>query len=404
MSDFLHKIWNFDFENIKIPNLTWFWIIFGIGTAYLGMNEELLFSLNHLFDQYAALHPEFKNIKYITIAIAVLMSIFIVGLLILHDRKASKEIGRQKLYGIFVPHFLANIIDVLLLTVVVFTVSFAGKMFFSTDLNILDLRSLDVIFLPFQQIVDFYNQHIPTVIKLPYLLAFIVTILLADLPVYIFHYACHWSRFLWFVMHRSHHSAEYLHVGGQGPVFGFLFLMLVPLFFVKLAISKLMYTEPMYVELIVFQIVLFITEKYNHSSAFYKFANSNRVLSFIFRFFGNGPYHITHHSAKEGEDIVNIANVGFNFWDRLFGTYKEPDKDHPPVGLTNQPKIKMNPFRLYLGGLMTILYELKHNSPKYWFKILFASVYYTPPKTKEYLIESYPNKEIRHIADNYIKN
>jgi hypothetical protein len=153
----------------------------------------------------------------------------------------------------------------------------------------------------------------------------------------------------------------------------------------------MIYTEPLIVELIVIQIAFFVTEKFNHSSAFYEFAFKNKFVYGIFSFLGNGPYHMTHHSAKEGEEIVNLANTGFNFWDRLFGTFQKPDKVCPPLGLTHQPKIKLNPFRLYFGGLLTILFELKHNKAKYWFKILFGSVYFTPPVTRDFLIEGYPD-------------
>lgn len=397
MKNFLHKLWNYDFSKIKVSNLIWFWIIGGGLVGYIALKEEFIFSLIHLFDILLEIYP-YEYMKYVYYVLLATLILYLVLLLIFHDRKASKEIGRDKLYGIIIPHMLVNVIDAVLLFIVVIVVGFICKQLFFIDINILELKSMEASFAPFQFIIDFYDKNIPTIVKMPYVVALFLTIILADLPTYIFHYACHWSRFMWLVMHRSHHSAEYLHNGGQGPVYGFIFLLFIPMFFVKLTISKFIYTEPLVVELIIFQIVLFVTEKFNHSSAFYDLANKNKVLSFIFRFLGNGPYHIQHHSAKEGEDIVNIANVFFNFWDRFFGTYKEPDKHHPPVGLTNQPKIKMNPFRLYFGGVMTILYELKHNSIKHWFKIIFGSVYYVPPNTKEYLIESYP-KEVKHLVE-----
>mgnify|MGYP003403236711 CR=1 FL=1 len=152
MNNLLQKIWNYDFDKIKIPDLTLWWIVVGGLVAYFGLNEEVVFSLNHLFDKYSALHPEFENFKYITISITVFLVIFVVVLLILHDRRASKEIGRQRLYGIIVPHIIVNIIDALILAVVVFAIGFAGEKLFSMEVNILDLRSLDTVFLPFQHI------------------------------------------------------------------------------------------------------------------------------------------------------------------------------------------------------------------------------------------------------------
>jgi sterol desaturase/sphingolipid hydroxylase (fatty acid hydroxylase superfamily) len=307
------------------------------------------------------------------------------------EKKGAKTIGRNKLYSIVIPHFLVNIIDVAVVAFVVYTVQLIIESTTGVKIKILSLLTVNGAFHPFQGIIDFYNLHFPTYVKLPYLLAIFATLIFSDLTVYITHYMVHWSRLLWLVMHRSHHSAEYLHPFGTGPVFGFGFIILIPIFFIKLAVSKMFYTEPLIVELLIIQVVLFVTEKFNHSSAFYEFAFKNKFIYGIFSFAGNGPYHITHHSAKEGEEIVNLSNIGWNFWDRLFGTFKKPDKVCPPLGLTHQPKIKLNPFRLYLSGVLTILYELKHNKIKYWFKIIFGSVYFSPPITKDFLIESYPN-------------
>lgn len=386
----LKKLWNLDFSTLKIPSFTLVWVFIAGLITYEGLNQDLIVNYFELFQRYFELHPSFAPFRFVMYLPAFLMAVFVFEMAFFTEKKGVETLGRNKLYSIVIPHFLVNVIDISLVALVFYSVQLLIEFSTGTRIRFLSLLTINGPDHPLQVLIDYYNAHIPTYLKLPYILAILATIILTDLPIYITHYMVHWSRFLWLVMHRAHHSPEYLHPFGSGPVFSFVFLILVPFFFVKLAVSKLFYTEPLIVELLIIQVVFFITEKFNHSSAFYSFAFKNKFTYSIFSFFGNGPYHMTHHSAKEGEEIVNLANLGFNFWDRLFGTYQKPDKTCPPLGLTHQPKIKLNPFRLYFSGILTILYELKHNEAKYWFKILFGSVYFTPPATRDFLIEGYP--------------
>lgn len=387
----IKKLWNLDFTKIRLPKFTIIWIVISGYLTYEALNQDLIVNYFKFFNRYFDIHPSYVSFQFVMYILAVLMAIFVFAMTYFSEKKGAKELGHDKLYSIVIPHFLVNIIDIAIVASLVTLVQFIIEYTTGKELKFLSLLTIDGEFHPLQSIINFYNLHFPTYVKLPYILAILATMILTDLPIYIAHYMAHWSRFLWLVMHRSHHSPEYLHPFGAGPVFSFGFIILVPFFFIKLAVSKLFYTEPLIVELLVIQVIFFITEKFNHSSAFYEFAYKNKFITAIFTFFGNGPYHMTHHSAKEGDEIANLANLGFNFWDRLFGTFQKPDKTCPPLGLTHQPKIKLNPFRLYFGGICTILYELKHNELKYWFKILFGSVYFTPPVTKDFLIESYPN-------------
>jgi hypothetical protein len=83
---------------------------------------------------------------------------------------------------------------------------------------------------------------------------------------------------------------------------------------------------------------------------------------------------------------VNLGGGPFLIWDRLFGTYRKPYAEPPPLGLTNQPEIIWNPFRISFSGFAQMWYEWKHN--KDWvvrFKIIFGSIWYKPPITKDYL-------------------
>ncbi|HUM52831.1 MAG TPA: sterol desaturase family protein [Chitinophagales bacterium] len=387
----IKKLWNIDFTKIKLPKFTLIWIPIAGFITYEALNQEFIVNYFELFNHYFHLHPSYTSFQFVIYFLAVLMGLFVYAMTFFSEKKGTEVLGHDKLYSIVIPHFLVNIIDIAIVASIITLVQFIIEYTTGEKFKLMSLLTINGEFHPFKSVIDFYNLHFPTYVKLPYIFAILVTIILADLPIYITHYMVHWSRFLWLVMHRSHHSPEYLHPFGAGPVYSFIFLLLVPAFFIKLAVSKLFYSEPLIVELLVIQVILFVTEKFNHSSAFYEFAYKNKFIAAIFTFFGNGPYHITHHSAKEGDEIVNLANLGFNFWDRLFGTFQKPDRVCPPLGLTHQPKIKLNPFRLYFGGICTILYELKHNELKYWFKILFGSVYFTPPVTKDFLIEYYPN-------------
>ncbi len=387
----LKRLWNLDFSTLLIPSFSTVWIIIAGLITYEGLNQDLIINYFDLFRHYFELHPSYNAFRFVMYLLAFAMFMFVFAITLYTEKKGIEAIGRNKLYSIVIPHFLVNVIDIVLVALVFQLLQLLVEYTTGAKVRFMSLLTVNGPFHPMQSVIDFYNNHFPTYVKLPYVLAILATLIFADLPIYVMHYMVHWSRFLWLVAHRSHHSPEYLHPFGSGPVFAFGFLIAVPFFLLKLLLSKLLYTEPLIVELLIIQVIFFITEKFNHSSAFYEYAFKNKLVYGIFSFFGNGPYHMTHHSAKEGEEIVNLANIGFNFWDRLFGTYHQPDKVCPPLGLTHQPKIKLNPFRLYLSGILTILYELKHNESKYWFKIVFGSVYFTPPVTRDFLIEGYPN-------------
>jgi len=93
-----------------------------------------------------------------------------------------------------------------------------------------------------------------------------------------------------------------------------------------------------------------------------------------------------HHSALPGDDAVNLSSGGFCIWDFVFGTFRTPYKERPPVGLTNNPSIRLNPLSLLLSGWQQLFYEWKHN--KNWrirLKIIFGDIWYKPPVTKDFL-------------------
>jgi hypothetical protein len=158
---------------------------------------------------------------------------------------------------------------------------------------------------------------------------------------------------------------------------------------VSLSISKLIYTEPLIMEISLWLIMGYGLEVFNHSEVYYKFSLKNPVVKTLSRLYGDrGAYHIMHHSAYDKDIMVNLSEGPFNVWDRIFGTYKEPYKELPEVGLVNSPEVKLNPLRIVLGGWMQVFYELRHNlSLSQWALILFGPPSYTPPRSKDYLLE-----------------
>lgn len=385
----LKRWWNADFSKIEFPAyVPLIWIAVAALFITLEVNVDAILNLRSLFDQYFALHPEAVRYQPVFYGVVGFMVLYFTVFVHLNTKLAYEKKGKKKIDSIVVTHFLVNVIDIPLTLLILVLLGRGFEAATGTPINFYSMFSLGGEHHPFQVIIDFYNQQIPTVVELPYVLAILVTLVAADLGIYLSHLLGHRSRFFWYVTHRSHHTPEFLHPLGAGPVYAFAFFSAFPRFLGTLALSKLVYADPLLVELIVIQVLLSMTEKFNHSSVFYEFAFKNKFTYYLFRFMGNGPYHYTHHSAKEGEEAVNIANVVFNFWDRLFGTYKEPDRTKPDIGLTNQPPIRLNPLRLHFGGIATILYELKHNSSGYWFRILCGGVRYSPPVTKEFLIVS----------------
>ncbi|TDM04922.1 MAG: hypothetical protein C4K60_21050 [Ideonella sp. MAG2] len=393
MKSLLKKLWNADFTDYSFPDLKYFWILLSAYIVFEGLTVvQVPKGFMELYSDYINLHPELEMFRHGSLVIAFVYFVGLFWFVQLNERAAAKTIGAKKLRAQVAPHTMAYVLDILVVIFVIYLMQNMIGWMTGRPISLMGLLDLTDPNHPFKSLIDFYNRAIPTYIELPYLLALLLTLILADLPIYAFHYATHKSRFLWYVMHRSHHSAEYLHPFGTGPNFGFTFIFLIPAFLFKLGLSKMFYNEPILDGLLIYNVMLFVSEKFNHSSAFYHVTSSNRYLHFVFRFLGNGSHHVVHHSAREGEEMVNLGNAVFNFWDRIFGTFREPDKTIPPLGLTNQPKLRLNPLRLYFGGVCTIAYEIRHNHPRYWFKIIFGSVFFTPPKTKEYLIESYPEK------------
>jgi sterol desaturase/sphingolipid hydroxylase (fatty acid hydroxylase superfamily) len=178
------------------------------------------------------------------------------------------------------------------------------------------------------------------------------------------------------------------------PGFSFSFFLTIPGGLVAIICSKIVYVEPLVLEVILWHTLAYWFEIFNHSIVHYSFANNNIFIRFFSNFFGgNGVYHLMHHSAKETDQIINLGGGPLLIWDRVFRTYKKPYNEAPPLGLTNQPKMILNPFRIIFSGIAQLIYEWKNNSD--WFtraKIIFGDIYYVPPMSKDFLVPAYNKK------------
>lgn len=239
-------------------------------------------------------------------------------------------------------------------------------------------------------------QKVPTMFELPNWLAFLCAMMIMSLLHYCLHRLSHTRRILWLLMHRPHHMTPHLCYATAIPVFmSFpLFLILAfPYIFLFGAIGKTFSSTPLYAEMILFQLVLYIGEIYGHSPALYEVAIKKRWIRWLSFLYGDGVYHILHHSAaadaerKSNNNTVNFGGCLLFFWDFVFGTYMPLSEKVPPIGLRGQPRLVMNPLRLLCAGAMQVLYELWNNrSTAVWLRIIFGASTYTPPISHDFAI------------------
>lgn len=223
-----------------------------------------------------------------------------------------------------------------------------------------------------------------------YWLAIVLSLFVASLPGYIVHYLSHKSRFLWLTAHKAHHCPEFLFpIAAPSNNIAILEVLLaIPGLIFFTVISGMIYTEPLIFELAIWYTVRLWLESFNHSYVHYDFANKNSFIRDASMMFGDiGVYHLVHHSAYKQDQNVNFGASPFMFWDRIFGTYRQPYKEVPPIGLTDQPAISMSPMKIVFSGFAQLAYEWKMNkSWKIRWKIIFGDVYYKPPVTKDFLL------------------
>ncbi|MFN8321580.1 MAG: sterol desaturase family protein [Chitinophagales bacterium] len=360
-------------------------LLFDTGSGLYHHLTTLIAEQKNPFQHYISAQ-QFKTYSYAAFALLV---IYISGFAVISFFISVREHGKEKFYPIFLAHLLSNVVSTAL------TLSFFALLGLAAYVSGFTFNDgYDLIQHAYNGMSEFIKQYIPTITVLPYPLALLAGVIFGALPGYLSHWLGHQSRFVWYMNHRCHHTAEIMHPAGIGP---FMFLpelfSNIPSALLGAVCTKLFYYEPLIFETVFLSFIGIVTEKFNHSSAFYDFAYSFKPLRWISAYFGNGTYHYMHHSALPGDEVVNIGSGPFLFWDRVFKTYRTPTIIKPPVGLTNCPTIKLSPFAIVLSGWQQIGYELRMN--KDWLtrmKIIFGDIYYKPPVTKDFLILSYPGK------------
>ena len=163
-------------------------------------------------------------------------------------------------------------------------------------------------------------------IEVPSWLAFVASLLVLDLAIYLQHVAFHAVPILWRV-HMMHHADRDFDVttGVRFHPFEAVLSMVI-----KLGVIAAL--GPPVVAVVVFEVVLSATSLFNHGNVRMP-GGVDRMLRLIVV---TPEMHRVHHSVRPHE---TNSNFGFNlpWWDRLFGTYRaQPADGHQDmtIGLT----------------------------------------------------------------------
>ena len=397
MKTLISRIWNYDFahsEGRTIARLAGIMAVLLIIFGVFDMVADTGSGLYHFLMKHIDAHTnplssmlgqaQFERLAWLLVGtLAVYISLFAITSFVLSLRRY----GRDKFVPIFMAHFLSNLVAMafgLLLFALLGVAAYLLGYQYDAGANLIsDAYNLAL---------NFLKNHIPTLVVLPYPVAMALGIVFGALPGFFSHWLAHHSRLMWYGVHRCHHSAEIMHPAGVGP---FFFLPEIfggfPSIFFTAVVTKLFYYEPLLIETLVLGSLGIMLEKFNHTTAFYDFAYRNPLVRWTSAWFGNGVYHYMHHTSKEGDEIVNVGGSPFLLWDRVFGTYRTPPRVMPRVGLTNDPHIRLSPFAIVFSGWQQIAFELKMNkswSTRFW--IVFGTVYWAPPISRDYLILGYP--------------
>jgi len=225
-------------------------------------------------------------------------------------------------------------------------------------------------------------ENVPTLVVFPAPLALLAANGVGGFAYYWWHRAQHGWRPLWLLTHRIHHAPPQLTVVAtpptEDPLGGVLGIAGRAL--VLGGAAKLFYAAPMLPEAFLWSVLSWTAfEVVNHDEPSYRWTR-NGMLRPWFALLGGGAWHLMHHSARPGQEAVNLSGFPFQIWDRLFGTYAAPDPDPPPIGLTGRPRLHRNPLRIAFAGWAQLAGELRRN-PGLATKarILLGPTSYEPP-------------------------
>lgn len=236
--------------------------------------------------------------------------------------------------------------------------------------------------------------NIPTLIELPYILAFFVSYGIAGFIHYWMHRISHERRFFWLLFHRFHHFPTVMFPASTPPVFFavplFIFVV-IPYHLAFAGLTKLFCDQPLYFALIIYKLLFYIPDCWAHNTVTYDSGRRNPLVRWASLFFSNGIYHYIHHASEKIDGKpTNTINLGGSFLylpDKLFGTFRELPEKAPAIGLTDNPPLYYNPLRLALSGMAQLVFELRHNPVREWGVILFGRVGEDPPATCDYALK-----------------
>ena len=154
------------------------------------------------------------------------------------------------------------------------------------------------------------------ILDLPFWLAFLLSLLLLDLTIYLQHVMFHAVPALW-RFHRMHHADLEFDV-----TTGLRFHPVEILLSMGIKLAVVMALGPPAVAVLVFEVLLNATSMFNHSNIRIPVA-IDRVLRLLVV---TPDMHRVHHSIHPSE---TNSNFGFNlpWWDRLLGTYRAQPRD-----------------------------------------------------------------------------
>lgn len=154
--------------------------------------------------------------------------------------------------------------------------------------------------------------------SLPYLVAFVCTILALDFIIYLQHLMFHAMPILW-RLHRVHHSDVDLDVSS-----GTRFHILEILISVGIKVAAIALIGPPVLAVLAFEVLLNGTALFNHANI----RLPERVDRLLRMVLVTPDMHRVHHSVIRDE---RDTNFGFNlpWWDYLCGTYRaQPEAGH----------------------------------------------------------------------------
>jgi sterol desaturase/sphingolipid hydroxylase (fatty acid hydroxylase superfamily) len=244
--------------------------------------------------------------------------------------------------------------DFIFSPVVFFSLLFLGRAFFFTTLEIIrparkiHYRSLvlnDLVasflyaFVVFRaasyltHIVPGYHPFPSSVSHLPLVLRVAFYFVLADFGHYWIH-RIHHTRFFW-QMHKWHHSPTYMYwLGGVRATIPQQFMVNIPYILAYPFVD----ISPWWLGLAI-TVHSAVQNDWMHMNVTWR----SNWLEWVFV---TPRYHHIHHSDNPDHYGKNLANM-FTVWDRLFGTYLDPDKINEELSFgIGQHE---NPVRLMLG-------------------------------------------------------